>query len=139
MDRLQDFITTWPVGRIEWAEFIMLAMIVLFKIDRATTLYKRSRFFDRLGVSTICVDVMFVLVYLYAIARRVHPELSTVTALRVGVVILAALGIGWGWYEVRRASNKRIEGAMAGDVKPDDPPTGRIVFRQRNDDWERGA
>jgi hypothetical protein len=110
LDSLRE--VAWPPDLSSWFDLALLTLIVLFKFDRANTLRVRARFYDRLGLSTITADYVFAVVYVYAVVITLYPALRIHEELRWPVRIVAALAIGWAWFEVRRASRHRIETAM---------------------------
>lgn len=110
---MNDFFT-WPATPEGWVDWLLIVYIAVVVLIKAIMMAKNSRFFDRLGVSLIVLNLAFVLGYLYAALLRIHPEWITHRDLRWSVRILVASAATWALWEMTRATRRltnRREGA----------------------------
>jgi protein-S-isoprenylcysteine O-methyltransferase Ste14 len=100
----------------DWVSIFVIVTMILFKIDRGNLLRTKSKVMDRLGASTIAYDYSQALVWSVAVLWFFYPELEKYTYIPVVCVLFGFLI--WAWYEVRRASNRRISHVMGSSEDP---------------------
>jgi hypothetical protein len=150
---MPDIIT--PATTTAWLRLLGLLGIGLFQVFRARTLQRNATFFDGLGLSTIAFDYVLGGAYLIAWLWVLVPAFHT-QYMDVIVLTAAMIAAGWAWYEVRRASQWRIERAVSsghsphsGHLDPDFTPETEYAgedrrsainpYGRRRKDRERGA
>jgi hypothetical protein len=111
---MTDFLH-WPHGFGSWYDLVLLAAIMSFKFDRGRTMWKRSRFIDRLGASFIASDFAMGTAYGYALALTLHPALIGNDALRWVMRTGIGIVVGWAWLQMRLTKQMRLEKAVSGD------------------------
>ena len=107
-----------PNSGIAWLQILTLLGIGVFKLFRGHTLRRNATFFDGLGMSTIAFDYVLGSAYLIGVFWTVVPAAHT-PRLEVVVLTSVTIAAGWAFYEVRRASQWRIERAVSSGHSPD--------------------
>lgn len=101
----------WPHGFSGWYDVLLLLMLMLFKLDRGTTMWRRSRFIDRLGASFIASDFTIGLAYGVALMWTLYPPLAG-DLERWMVRTVVSVVLGWAWIQMRLATSDRIDKAV---------------------------
>ena len=81
----------------QWSNFLLIGFIVEFLLLKAWMMAAMTKRWDRLGTSLIAANVMFAVLYLYALSISVFPSWSTtrtpLDVIRLGLVVVLIWGI----------------------------------------------
>jgi len=140
---MAELTPTFPTGAHDWAAFILIVALGLFKLDRGTVMARRARYVDRLGLSFIVFDLAFSVTFLLNGASILYPDYTSRSAVFWFTFVLLFSAMAWQWIEVRIAAGQRIHAAVSGTTEigdtwePGDPDRRNGEPGRRLVDYER--
>lgn len=95
-----------------WRQQLAIMLVSYFLYLKSWLMFRRSRFYDRLGVSVIAVNLMFAILYELSVAFALWPVLQTHRWARELLIDTLLVFVVWGTFELMRTEDEP-EGATA--------------------------